>query len=300
MQSNFRGSLLGLAIGDALGMPVEGMTYEEIKQRFGEIRDFMPSEDGLSEGEWTDDTAQALILAESLLETVYFSPENFAEKLAGLSISHRFGPTSSQAIRLLRQGYSWRESGINSDTNGSAMRVAPIGLLYNHNYNLVEDYAVIASSITHKGSAAIAGCVAVAIGVACAANEDEELVSEVVRRAEKYDTLVAEKIEYAYQIRKSGLEKAIKELGNSIMAFESIPFAFYCFFSSKNFEQAVIRAVNAGGDADTVAAISGTLKGAETGIEGIPERLRKIKDYDIILDIADRLYEAHLKITRVG
>lgn len=300
MISSFRGCLVGLAAGDALGMPVEGLTPEEIRSRFGRVEEFLPSEDGLQKGEWTDDTEQALILAESIAATLYFSPDDFAERLKRLNLTHRYGPTSFRAVTNLKRGYSWRESGITSDTNGSAMRSPPLGLLYHYNYNLVEDYAVIASSITHKGNGALAASVAVAVGVACIVNEDDRIVEEVVKRSGKYDSLVAEKIEYAYQIRNSGVERAVKELGNSIMAFDSVPLAFYCYFSSKTFKQAVVKAVNSGGDADTIGAIAGALKGTEVGIDGIPEKFRAIKDYEKILSIADRLYSAYLRIATLS
>ena len=300
VKENFRGSLAGLAIGDALGMPVEGMSFEEIRRRFGIVDRFMESEDGLLAGEWTDDTEQALLLAESLAETLYFQPDDFADRLRRLDISHRYGPTSSKAMQNLRRGRSWRESGIESDTNGSAMRSPPIGLMYHFNYNLVEIYAVISSSITHRGSGAIAASVAVAIGVACILNEDEKMVEEVVKRSEKYDTLVAEKIEYAYQIRSSSLERAVKEIGNSIMAVDSVPLAFYCYFSSRTFEQAVVKAASSGGDTDTIAAITGALKGTEVGIAGIPEKFRSVKDYEKIINVADRLFDAYLKISKLS
>lgn len=298
MISEFRGCIAGFAIGDSLGMPVEGLSAEEIKRIYGRIDDFLDSEDGLNQGEWTDDTVQMIILAESIIETIHFSPENFAQKLKKLELSHRFGPTSSTAIKRLKIGYSWKESGINSDTNGSAMRVAPIGLVYNHNYNLVENYAEIASRVTHTGSAAISASVAVAVAIAGIVNEDDEMISEVVRRAGKYDAMVAEKIEYAYQIRNASLEKAVKELGTSIMAYESVPFAFYCYFSSKTFESAVLKAVNAGGDTDTIGAITGALKGAEVGIEKIPEKFKRIQNYSRIVELADRLYEIHEKLVK--
>ena len=300
MKDNFRGALAGLAIGDALGMPVEGMSFDDIREKYGTITEFMTSDDGLSAGEWTDDTEQALILAESLYETIYFSPDNFAEKLRKIDLSHRYGPTSIRAITNLKRGYSWRESGIESDTDGSSMRVSAIGLLYHHNYSLVESYAAIASSITHRGNAAIAGSVAVAVGVACILNEDEMLFEEVVKRVEKYDALTAEKIEYAYQIRNSSLSKAVRELGNTIMAFDAVPMAFYCYFSSKSFEQAVVKGANAGGDTDTIAAIAGAMKGADTGFEKIPSRFKKVKDLDRILEIADLLYDAYLRLSRIS
>ncbi len=293
MLSNFRGCLVGLAIGDALGKDFEGLSFEEIRERYGHIRD-------MGDGEWTDDTEQALILAESIASTLYFSPDDFANRLKNIGLSRFYGPTSSKAIERLKRGLSWRESGVFSDTDGSAMRVAPIGLVYHFNYNLIEKYAIISSIVTHKGNAAIAGAVAVAIAVACAVNQDEDLLEEVVKRCEKFDVLIAEKIEYAYQIRNESLEKAVKEIGTSIMAFDAVPFAFYCYFSSKTFEEAVVKAVNAGGDTDTIAAIVGAIKGAENGLDEIPDRFKKIRDYERILEIADRLYDAYLRIASIS
>jgi len=291
MISNFRGCLIGLAIGDALGMPFEGLSFEKIR-----------CEDVIKRinRDWTDDTEQALILAESIANTVYFSPEDFSNKLKNAKLSQFYGPTSKKAIEKLKMGYSWKDSGIISDTDGAAMRVASIGLVYHFNYNLVEDYAIISSVVTHKGNSAIAASVAVAIAIACIINEDERLVEEVVKRCERYDNLVAEKIEYAFQIRNANLEKAVKEIGNSIMAFDAIPLAFYCYFSSKTFEKAVIKAVCSGGDTDTIAAITGAMKGAEVGIERIPENFKKIKDYDKIIETADKLYKTYLSIAKIS
>ena len=291
MLSNFRGCLIGLAVGDALGRAVEGMSYEEIRERYGFIKDYLDEE-----AEWTDDTEQALILAESIASTIYFSPEDFANRLKNLPLSDFYGPTSSKAIKRLKMGYSWRESGIPSDTDGSAMRVAPVGLVYHFNYNLVENYAVISSVITHKGSAAIGGAVAVAIAIACVINEDDRMLEEIVKRAKKYDNLLAEKVEYAYQMRNASLEKAVKSLGNSIMAFDAVPLAFYCYFSSKTFEKAVTKAVNAGGDTDTIAAITGAIKGAEVGEDGIPEKFKRIKNIERVIKAADDLYRVYQKI----
>ncbi|MEM4524728.1 MAG: ADP-ribosylglycohydrolase family protein, partial [Archaeoglobaceae archaeon] len=198
MLEKFEGCILGLAIGDALGMPVEGMSREKIKQIYGEIRDFLPSPYGdLKAGEWTDDTEQTLLLAESIIETIYFSPENFVEKLKNwFYTGRRIGPTTRAAIIKLLRGAKWYESGINSDTCGSAMRVAPIGLVYHFNFNLVERYAEISSRITHSGIGAIASAIAVAIAIACKVLDfsDEEMLEEVIKRVESYDALLADKI----------------------------------------------------------------------------------------------------------
>ncbi|MFN3383648.1 MAG: ADP-ribosylglycohydrolase family protein [Archaeoglobaceae archaeon] len=300
MLEKFEGCILGLAIGDALGMPVEGLSREKVKKIYGEIRDFLPSPYGdLSAGEWTDDTEQTILLAESIIETTYFNPENFAEKLKNwFHLGRRIGPTSRAAIVRLLRGFSWYESGIESDTCGAAMRVAPIGLVYHFNFNLVEKYAEISSRITHSGKAAIASAVAVAIAIACKMLDfsDEEMLEEVLKRTEDYDSLLADKIEYAYEIRNRNLDYAVEKLGNTISALDVVPMAFYCALSEKDFEKAVLKSANAGGDADSIASICGAIK----GIDGVAERFfGKLKDVDLLKDVAFKLYELHMKIAKV-
>lgn len=300
MIEKFEGCILGIAIGDALGMPLEGMSREEIKKKYGEVRDFLPSPYGdLKAGEWTDDTEMTLILAESIIETTYFNPENFAEKLKDWFYrSKRIGPTSRSAIIRLLRGAKWYESGIESDTCGSAIRVAPIGLVYHFNFNLVEKYAEISSRITHKGIGAIASAIAVAIAVSCKVLEfsDEEMLSEVVNRVDNYDSLLADKIRFAYEIKDRDLDYAVEKLGNTISALDVVPMAFYCVFSEKDFEKAVLKAINAGGDADSIGAICGAIK----GIDGISERfLQKLKDVEVLRDTARRLYDLHIAIAKI-
>ncbi len=294
MIDNFRGCLAGLAIGDALGMPYEGEANVEIDDL-----KFLDSPLGdLKAGQYTDDTEQAIMLAESIIETVYFSPEKFAEKLKRADLRRRYGPTSRRAISRLQMGASWKESGVESDTCGAAMRVAPIGLVYHFNYSLVENYCNISSIITHKGRGAIAGAVAVGLAVAMLVNEDFNL-DELLSYVSKHDSLLAEKIEYAYEIRGENEKKAAKEIGNSIMSYDVVPLAFYCFFSSKNYVEGVKRAIRCGGDTDTVAAIVGAFFGTRDGYSSIPESLRRVENLEYLLDVADKLYEVYLKIASI-
>ncbi|WP_456330699.1 ADP-ribosylglycohydrolase family protein [Archaeoglobus sp.] len=304
MEEKFRNCILGLAVGDALGMPVEGLSPENIKQLYGEVRDFLPSPYGdLDAGEWTDDTEQMIVLAESILETVYFSPENFAEKLKKWFVetsSRRIGPSSTRAISNLMRGVHWSRAGVFSDTCGAAMRVAPIGLVYHFSLNLVERYAEISARVTHTGSAAIGGAVAVAIAVSCNVLDfsDEEMLNEVLKRVEAYDNLLAEKIKFAYEISDRDVSYAVEKLGNSISALDVVPMAFYSYFSGKDFEESLIKAVNAGGDADSIAAVCGAIKGAK-GFS-IPERwLKKLKDKDFLEELAMKLYDLHMKIVKL-
>lgn len=304
MDKKFRNCILGAAIGDALGMPAEGLTRNQIKQIYGEIRDFHPSPYGdLEAGEWTDDTEQMITLAVSLIETVYFSPENFAERLKKWFMntkSRRIGPSSTRAISNLLNGIPWNKAGIDSDTCGAAMRVAPIGLVYHFSLNLVERYAELSARVTHVGTGAVAGAIAVAVGVACNILDfsDDEMLNEISSRVEKVDILLSDKIRYAYEISDRDLDFAVEKLGNTISSLDVVPMAFYSYFSGEDFEDSMIKAVNSGGDADSIAAICGALKGSK-GYE-IPERwLSGLRKREMLTNIADKLYELHLRITKI-
>ncbi len=302
MIGKFRGAILGFAIGDALGMPVEGMSRDEIGRRYGVVEDFMPSPyRDLDSGEWTDDTEQMIALSESILKTVYFSPEDFAERLK-LIKSHRIGPTTRTALKNLAFDVHWSKAGVESETCGSAVRVLPIGLVYSFSLDLVEKYALFSSIVTHKGPA-IGGAVAVAVAVACILNgfNEEEMLEEVVGRVKKYDELIADKIDTAYEISDRNLDYAIERLGNSVSVYESVPFAFYCYFSSSSFKECALKAVNAGGDADSIAAMVCGMKGCELGVNSIPkEWISKLKDCDLLLTLADRLYDLYITISTIG
>jgi ADP-ribosylglycohydrolase len=288
LKQRFRGATLGLAIGDALGMPVEGMSCEEIRTRFGRVDDFMPSSYA-NAGEWTDDTEQMTILAESIIETTYLNPENFARRLRNMK--KRTGPTTKKALQNLAK-LPWNKAGIYADTCGAAMRVAPIGLVYHFSFSLVERYAVISSIVTHRGDGAIGGAVAIATALACICSNFsfEELFKEVIYRTKEYNELIADKIQCAFNDETEKLE-------TSMFSWDAVPTAFYCFFSSSTYEECVLKAVNIGGDTDSIAAMAGGMKGAEVGINRIPERwVNKVKDCEYLIELADRLYNVYLRI----
>ena len=150
----FRGCMLGLAAGDALGMPVEGLTKDQIRECLGEVRDMVaPDQDhfhcGLGPGQYTDDTEQTLLLAETIIEAGFFDVERFTAKLMDWgrcwtmdpSLNRGVGWTSKTAIQDLLRDRPWQEAGLPTPTCGSAMRTAPIGLVYHCNLDLVSMYA---------------------------------------------------------------------------------------------------------------------------------------------------------------
>lgn len=296
MFKKFRGALVGFAIGDALGMPVEGLSREEIVRLFGRVEDFLDSPLGdLKAGEWTDDAEQMLTLAESILSKRYLDPSDLAKRLLNLK-SGRLGWTTRNALIRIKSGAHWFDAGVYSDTCGSALRVLPIGLVYSFSLDLVEKYAMISSSVTHKGPSAV-GAIAYALSVSCALNEYcyDEMVKEVVERVGRYDNLLADKIELAYDLAGKDVDIVIDKIGNSVSIYDAIPLSLNSFFSCKTFRDCAIRSVNAGGDADSITALACGLKGCELGIDEIPrDWIERVKDIDYIISIADRLYDLRL------
>lgn len=306
LRGRYTGCMVGAAIGDALGKQNEGRSRYDILKKdlikdYGKAQAGCPGEN-LGAGQYTDDTEQMLLLARSLIECGGFDAGDFASRIArwgadALADPLRrklVGPSSSAAIKRLNSGVGWKESGSSLPSCGSAMRVAPMGLFY-RNLEEVETNAVLSSIPTHNSSGAIAGAVAVAVGVRCAIDRMElpEIIKESSTRASKYDEGFGNKIVISFEMRDEDPDEVFVRLGTSYLADETVPSAFYCF--SRYFdepEKAIIEAVNAGGDTDSIACITGALCGARHGIGAFPERwIRGLENLGFVEDIAGVLYE---------
>jgi ADP-ribosyl-[dinitrogen reductase] hydrolase len=286
MLEGFRGCLLGLAVGDALGMPTEGYSREEIRSKFGVVRDMIAAPEGhfhsgLLAGQYTDDTEQALVLADSLIESAGFSAMRFAEKLAewGASwtldekLNRGVGFTSRSAVENLIAGVSWKDSGLGLPTCGSAMRVAPLGLLYHCDLSIVSRYADLQSLPTHSGAAARAGSIAMAVGVALSLKGfcKEMVLRMAAALAGRADREFAERLLWTLSLIDLPAEDALGLIRSSPLVSEAVPAAFYCYVKFRP-QEALIAAANGGGDTDSIASMAGALCGAHAGATWIPER----------------------------
>ena len=300
------GCMLGAAIGDAIGKQNEGLSRKDILSN-GYVKDYGRAPAGcpgekLRAGQYTDDTEQMILLAQSLIDCSGFDAGDFAERMAqwgadALADPLRkalVGPSSSAAVSRLNSGISWKNSGSRIPSCGSSMRAAPIGLFYS-DLDEVEEKAALSSIPTHNSSGAIAGAVAVSVGVRCALDgmENPEIIKESCVRALKYDEGQGGKIWFSFEKRSEEPDKVFAELGTSYLVNETVPSAFYCF--SRYFdepEKAIIEAVNAGGDTDSIACITGALSGALHGIDAFPERwIKGLENRDRVENIAGMLFE---------
>lgn len=300
--ARFQGSLLGLAIGDALGMPMEGMRASAIRNRIGKVRDFMDAPWRLLQaGQWTDDTKMMLCHARSIVARRGVDIEDTAREFIAWFESNDWrgmGGATYESIQRLMTGTSPAESGKKGEMaagNGTAMRIAPIGLIDCLDLHKMLEDSRTATVITHDNPEAIAGSQAVAYAVARAARGDlvpDSLISEAVDFIGP--CAVAERLLMADRFLVSGMEveEALARLGTSGYVVETVASAYFSFLRAPfDFEETVSRAVEGGLDADTTGAVAGAISGSFNGLDSIPRRWREgVEAAGEILSLAQSIY----------
>ena len=279
------GCLLGSACGDILGASVEGWGASEIREIYGEIRDFDKSPRGF--GCYTDDTQMTLALASSLMERGRVDPEHASATYADYYEPWRgYGGGAHVVMQALRKELDYRATGRmqfpeGSFGNGGAMRIAPVGLAYRHApddllHQAVED----ALLCTHVHPEGIDGAFVQAKAIAMAATTadpaafDPEELLRVLRDASRTTIMQARLESLADSLAHEDSDVyVIGRVGNGIRASQAVPAALWAFIRYwSEPEECVIRAVNFGGDTDTIGAMAGALAGALHGASWIPTR----------------------------
>jgi ADP-ribosylglycohydrolase len=289
------GSLLGLALGDALGAPYEGGALERLTwktiglTRPGTLR-------------YTDDTEMAIGLAESLLACGGLDAEHLAGTWASRASWDRgYGGGALTVLKRIRNGTPWHEANRRvfpdgSFGNGGAMRAAPIGLYYHRRAEALTHAARQASVITHAHELGIQGGVLIARATAAAlhATTGIELL-ETIRtddlNAEYQDRLITAR-QWMQAKTPPDPGEVAQRLGNRILAHESAPTAVYLAARhlTSAFETLITEVINLGGDVDTIGAMAGGIYGAARGLPPLPtEPLHRLEDRDHIEQLAKRL-----------
>ena len=298
LRDRFRGSLLGLAAGDALGTAVEfaapgSFTPVTTITGGGPFR--------LPRGAWTDDTSLALCLAESLVEseaTDGWDPLDQMQRYVRwwrhghLSSTGRCfdigGTTSTALARFERTGEPFAGPTHRlSAGNGSIMRLAPVPLRFHRNQAEAVARSSESSRTTHGAAVAVDACRLLGALVAAAASgvaKDELLASGFFAGAETP--------EVAAIAAGSFREQQPPAIRGSGYAAASLEAALWALRHSTSFEQGALLAVNLGDDADTTGAVYGQLAGALDGAAGIPAAwLGVLVGRELITGLADRLHD---------
>ncbi len=292
------GCLAGVVLGDALGRASEFMTREQIRERFGWLDDFAaPSalHPGAADplGSITDDATQTLLIAQTFIEHGRLTPENVAQALVnwarandGLNNPY-LGPSTRRALKSLMEGASPRETGGSGNTNGSAMRVAAIGIVNTDDEALALADAIAASAPTHDTHNGIQGAAAAAFAIGAAMQADGNLTSMVAaagdgaRRGRQHGkwswaTPLDKRIELADILARkaTSLENGLQEIydwvGVGLDPSESVAAAIgVAVLADGDPMRAIYAGINIGGDTDTIASLAGGICGALRGIGAI-------------------------------
>ena len=296
-----RGTLVGLAVGDALGTTLEF-------QRPGTFAPFTEMVGGgafgLEAGQWTDDTSMALCLATSLLEQQTFDTfdqmerynrwyrEGYLSSRPGECVD--IGLTTTQALdRFVSSGQAISGSTDRmSAGNGSLMRLAPVPLFFRTQPVEAIAKSGISSKTTHAAPQSVDGCRYFAYLLLLALQgEDKEVLCADHSHAEAWsaeplDTEIAEVVRGTFKTRQP------PEVVASGYVVRTLEAALWAFYHTDSFEAGALKAVNLGNDADTVGAVYGQLAGAYYGATAIPQRWRDcLYQGSMIEQLADELYQ---------
>lgn len=303
------GALAGLALGDALGMPTQAMSPEQIRAVYGRITGLVdgdasqPYAPGMPAGSVTDDTEQALLVASLLVRgrgsssgRVALDAGEYAHALLAWEDSmiergslDLLGPSTKAALERVRAGEDPLSVGGAGTTNGAAMRVTPIGIaMSTADPEAFADAVWSSCQVTHatrqgfQSAALVAAAVSMGIDTPrSAASDMTALLWKAVsyvdslpeRGAWTPDPDVVAATRRAMQLvanpASSSLECLVEQVGTSVASAQAIPMAFALLARDPS-PQALLDAANLGGDTDTIGAIAGAILGAALGVEVLP------------------------------
>jgi ADP-ribosyl-[dinitrogen reductase] hydrolase len=290
--NRFRGCLLGLAVGDAVGTTVEFQS----RGSFEPLTDMVGGGPfRLQPGQWTDDTSMALCLATSLISKNGFDPADQMDRywdwyqngyLSSTGSFFDIGTTVRQALETYKQTgdpFSGKTDPYSAG-NGSVMRLAPIPLFYFPDLGQIIYWAGESSRTTHGALECVEACQLFAEMLFYALSgmrKDDVLFHATVQFSSPKLTAIA---------RGEYNRKPADQIKGTGYVVDSLEAALWCFYQTETFERSVLQAANLGDDADTTAAICGQIAGAFYGETNIPVQWReRIFMCAEIRDLADKL-----------
>lgn len=304
MKNRIAGALYGVAIGDALGAPLEFMSRDEIVRKHGRVTEMIGGGWlNVAPGETTDDTAMTLAVAEGILENPDDPIPAIGERFITWARSgpKDIGGTCSQSINRAASvsptarpseeqwfnaaEYTSKLNGGRSGGNGALMRTVFPGLFYSSRLMAVETAGAIAQ-MTHWDEFSTEACFLytdmIYLITEAVYNEDLSKPLAEVLAGSKYDLV---------ELLSEDESDIVKPTGYVVDSFRC---ALICLYTTRSFEAAIVKAANLGGDADTIAAITGGLAGALYGFDTVPYRWANTLS-PTIREQLDRLVTAAVK-----
>lgn len=300
MKDKILGTLYGLAIGDAFGMPSELWSRRKVKEFFGRITTFLdgPVENevacNFTKGQFTDDTAQALLILDALNKN-NFKPSDklIAEALINWANdtnafdNNILGPSSKAALNAIKVGEDPSVHTKKALTNGAAMRIAPIGTLFSSTQQAeLVNYVRKVSQPTHASDVAIAGASMIAHAVSLAIEDKswneimESTISifdiAVKEGEETFSASIPERLKLGMEFAETYkdneevfAQRIYDVIGCGTLTSESVPAALAIAYYCKDPHDCALFCANIGGDTDTIGAMATAICGAKSGYKTI-------------------------------
>jgi len=321
-----RASLLGCAIGDALGHPTEFIaSVAAIRERFGPggVTGFVRTGKHPA-GTFTDDTQMALCVARALCRAGHAGLDALMSVMGAEFVAWSRSPQNNRApggtclagCRNLARGAPWREAGVKGSKGcGAAMRASPVGLFHHDDTAVMVEVSAAQSALTHTHPTGVASSVAAAAAVAWFARGEaiegllpftrgcvESLTTEqlvgvgcdlrMVERIGTREMLTA--LDRVIEMAERESDDVCALLGGAWVGEEAVACALWCVLRAKgDFRESVLRGANSSGDSDSIACIAGSITGARDGIDAMPsEWVRDLEKSSLIDALARNLYTA--------
>lgn len=302
IKRSIEGCLLGTAVGDAMGLPWEGLSPRRQKR-------MAPQLDGPSffkgKGMFSDDTEHTCMVVQALLAS-QGHPENFLKNFSWrlrfwlLALPAGVGFATLRSILKLWMAVSPERSGVYSAGNGPAMRSPILGVAYADDFPRWQTLVRLSTRVTHRDPKAEVGAVAVALAASISARDDfsidgfcQTMEELLVGGEAEFQTLIERAGESARRgespgefSRSLGLQKGVTGY-----MYHTVPVVLQAWFRyPEEFEEGIIELIRCGGDTDTMAAIYGAIVGARVGKEGIPKKwLDRVDDWPYSLRWIEKL-----------
>lgn len=283
LENTLAGCLIGTSIGDALGLPAEGLTRERQARFFPDLDRYHFF---FGKGMISDDSEHTFMLAQSLISSRR-TPEELQQRFSWklrfwlLGMPAGLGATTLKACFRLWLGIPPSRSGVFSAGNTPAMRSAILGIIYGHDLDTLRKYVRVSTRVTHTDPAAEYGAMAVALAASLGARYqrvDPEQYYQYLKQACRNDDsdfiVLMRKTTRSVQNKESLREFLLRlGCGEGISGYiqHTVPAVIHIWLTHQdNFRLALLETIHAGGDTDTTAAIMGAIMGARVGYEELP------------------------------
>ena len=283
VNDKIKGVIFGQAIGDALGLGTEFMTKKEVNRYYPNglayydqiIQDYHRKR--WAKGAWSDDTDMMLCIANAIIKDKDIKLSTIAQNFKEWFNGEPLGIGNNTFKVLSFKDYTdnpqkgaeiiWNLSGKKSAANGAVMRTSVVGLWNND----TEKYATEICKLTHYDPRCVGSCVIISLLINNLVYKNQMLsLEQIIEIGERYDSRIREYLGQASQCER--IEDLVLDDSSMGYTLKTLAAAIWCLFHCSSFEEGLLAIVNAGGDADTNAAVACSLLGARYGMSTIPQK----------------------------